>query len=81
MANDKLDAATITWREMFAKLVTAKFENQEKLLVEICEQGKIRNNRVRKNELAIAGLRMWVTLVGSVVGLIGIAVALLQALK
>ena len=77
----EIDSATLEWREIFAKAVAAEFKHHEQLLVEIRDQGKAMGVRVRSNELAVAGLKTWVAVIGSGLGLIGLASALLQALK
>ncbi|MBC8445782.1 MAG: hypothetical protein H8D74_01145 [Chloroflexi bacterium] len=77
----EIDPATLAWREMFAKAMAAEFDHHRQLLVEIRDQGRVRNGRVRANEIAIAGLKTWVAVIGSGLGLVGLASALLQALK
>ena len=79
-----IDPNTQQWREMFAESIEAKFQHAAErdadsraLLVEILERVKEQNHRVRVNELAIAGLKTWVALVGGLGGFGGLLAALL----
>ena len=76
-----VDPSTQQWREMFAESIEAKFQHAAErdadsraLLVEILDRVKEQNRRIRANELAIAGLKTWVALVGGLTG-IGTAIS------
>lgn len=89
----EIDPATIEWRELFSKAVEADSARKQKILEEIRElvriqNGQVRTNqlaiaarpseeRVRANEVAIAGLRTWVAVVGGVGGIGGLIAVIL----
>ena len=77
----ELDAATVQWREMFAESMELKFRHQAEILDEIRTLLRDQNSNVRVNSLDIARLKTWTALIGVGMGLIGVATALLQALK
>jgi len=81
MGEYAVDPATTQWREDFDRRFGEESERMQGSLLKIEGLLTTQNNRVRKNEVAIAKIQTWVTLIGSVTGLIGIATALLQAVK
>jgi len=76
-----IDPTTAQWRENFTKLFESEAKRTHESLQGITALLERQNSRVRKNELAIAGMKTWITLIGGVTGLTGIAIALLQAMK
>ena len=76
-----IDPATSQWRENFTRLFESEARRTHESLQSITNLLEKQNNRVRKNELELAGMKTWITLIGGVTGLTGIAVALLQAMK
>jgi len=77
----EIDPATQQWRENFTKLFESEAQRTHESLQAITGLLEKQNDRVRNNELAIAGMKTWITLIGGVTGLTGIAIALLQAMK
>lgn len=77
----EVDSSTQQWREMFAASMSLRFEHQAEILDEIRALLREQNSSVRTNSLEIARLKTWVALIGGGMGLLGIAAALLQALK
>ena len=88
MTNNGIDPATSQWRSMFAELCRTEWEHNRQLLEEIRRLVRKQNaavegnvKAIHGNALEIARLKTWVALMGGGIGLIGIAAALLQALK
>ena len=97
LMGEQIDPTTVQWREMFAKLTGVEFQHIRETLdgirgllekqngrlagLESTVSKKADEERVRKVELAVEGIKTWVALIGGVTGLIGIAAALLQAMR
>jgi len=93
----EIAAATLQWREDFDRRFSDQSARTSESLDKITKLIEQQNNRVRANEMSIMtkadegrvrkveltveGLKTWVALIGGATGLIGIAAALLQALK
>lgn len=76
-----VDPVTTQWREGFDRRFTEQSDRTSDALDKITTLLEKQNHRVRVNELAIASMKTWIALVGGVSGVIGVGVALLQALK
>ena len=75
-----IDPLTMQWREDFDRRFRESADRTSQALDGITRLLEQQNSRVRKNELALASLKTWVALTGGVTGVIGVSVALLQAL-
>jgi len=94
---EQIDPTTIQWREMFAKLTGVEFQHIRETLdgirgllekqngrlagLESTVSKKADETDVQVNSLAIERLKTWVALCGTAIGGIGIAAALLQAMR
>jgi hypothetical protein len=69
------------WRDLFQTLFQREMESLRESLNRIEEKVDKQNDRIRKNEAAIAQLKTWVALVGSGMGLLGLAAAIFEILS
>ena len=80
MAESSIDPTTTQWRENFTRLFESEAQRTHESLQSLISLAEKQNNRVRKNELAIASLKTWVALIGGITGMIRFAAAFLQSL-